>query len=132
MSAHGDHDMGHTVAGWTGSALTIAGSTVLGLAFVAGSPAGVGAGGAILVLAALTTWLLHLSGWGKPTGPRPAGRRDWRTRDTAARQGHPDCLGCRLAGRRPRTGPVLRPQAGPAPAANPRARGSRTARADVG
>ncbi|GGU96756.1 hypothetical protein GCM10010495_03690 [Kitasatospora herbaricolor] len=132
MSAHGDHDMGHTVAGWTGSALTIAGSTVLGLALVAGSPAGLGIGGAILVLAALTTWLLHLAGWGKPTGPRPAGRRDWRARDTAARQGHPDCLGCRLAGRRPRALPVPRPHAGPAPAASPRARGSRTARADVG
>ncbi|MFF1870984.1 HGxxPAAW family protein [Kitasatospora herbaricolor] len=116
MSAHGDHDMGHTVAGWTGSALTIAGTTVMGLAFVAGSPIGVGAGGTVLVLAALTTWLLHLAGWGKPTGPRPAaGRRDWRTRDTAARLGHRDCLGCRLAGRRPPTRLVPRPHGEPSP-----------------
>lgn len=98
MSAHGDHDMGHTVAGWTGTAMATLGSAVLGVALAAGSPVGLWSGGAVVVLAALTTWLLHLAGWGKAGGPRPVGH-DWRTRDTTARRGHPGCLGCRLAGR---------------------------------
>jgi hypothetical protein len=121
MSAHGDHDMGHTIAGWTGSALVISATTVLGTAFVAGSPAGLWLGGALLALAAPTTWLLHLAGLGKATGPRPADARHWRIRDTAARHGHADCLGCRLAGRTP------------APATAPEPRGSRppTASASV-
>ncbi|MCU7822004.1 HGxxPAAW family protein [Kitasatospora sp. DSM 101779] len=99
MSAHGDHDMGHTVAGWTGSLLAVAGTAVAGTAFAAGSTAVLWPGLALLPAAALTTWLLHLAGWGKATGPRPLGRRDWRLRDPAARHGHPGCLGCRLAGR---------------------------------
>ncbi|MFD4522782.1 HGxxPAAW family protein [Streptomyces sp. NPDC058470] len=98
MSAHGDHDMGHTVAGWTGTALATVGSTILGVALATGSPVGLWSGGAVLILAALTTWLLHLAGWGKAGRPRPVGHH-WRTRDTSARQGHPGCLGCRLAGR---------------------------------
>ncbi|MEV7344155.1 HGxxPAAW family protein [Streptomyces sp. NPDC093544] len=98
MSAHGDHDMGHTVAGWTGTAMATVGTTILGVALAAGSPVGLWSGGAVVVLAALTTWLLHLAGWGKAGGPRPFGH-GWRTRDTAARRGHPGCLGCRLAGR---------------------------------
>ncbi|MEY9949978.1 HGxxPAAW family protein [Kitasatospora sp. GAS1066B] len=101
MTAHGGHDMGHTVAGWTGSALVAIGSLVLGVAFAAGSPAGLWLGVAIVASAALASWWLHLAGWGKPSGPRPVDRRDWRLRDTDARDGHPDCLGCRLAGRRP-------------------------------
>ncbi|MFE9767938.1 HGxxPAAW family protein [Streptomyces sp. NPDC005808] len=101
MSAHGDHDMGHTAAGWTGTAMATTGSTILGVALAAGSPAGLWSGGALVILAVLTTWLLHLAGWGKAGGPRPVGRRHWRTRDAAARRGHPGCLGCRLAGRRP-------------------------------
>ncbi|WP_431681487.1 HGxxPAAW family protein [Kitasatospora sp. KL5] len=99
MSAHGDHDMGHTVAGWTGSLLAIAGTAVAGTAFAAGSTGFLRLGLAALPAAALTTWLLHLAGWGKATGPRPHGRRDWRLRDPEARHGHSDCLGCRLAGR---------------------------------
>ncbi|MFF6884901.1 HGxxPAAW family protein [Streptomyces sp. NPDC012421] len=69
------------------------------------------------VTAPVVTWLLHLAGWGKPSGPRPPDQWDWRVRDTTARTGHPDCLGCRLAGRRAPTartpGPVT---AEPAPA----------------
>ncbi|MFB4424278.1 HGxxPAAW family protein [Streptomyces sp. QL37] len=99
MSAHGDHDLGHTVAGWTGTAIGVLGSAVLGLAAVLTSAAVLWLGVAVLALAALTCWALHLAGWGKPGGPRPEGVRDWRTRDTAARHGHPGCLGCRLAGR---------------------------------
>ncbi|MFF1906336.1 HGxxPAAW family protein [Kitasatospora sp. NPDC058218] len=111
MGAHDEHDMGHTVAGWTGAALAIAGSALAGVAFAAGSAAALWGGLAVTGSGALAAWLLHLAGWGKATGPRPDGRRHWRTRDTAARGGHPDCLGCRLAGR---TGTEATPAARPA------------------
>lgn len=55
---------------------------------------------AVIVLAAAITWLLHLAGRGKPSGPRAADQWDWRVKDLRARRGHPDCLGCRMAGRR--------------------------------
>nr|WP_238431946.1 HGxxPAAW family protein [Streptomyces cavernae] len=113
MGAHGDHDMGHTVAGWTGTAVACAGTAVLGAALIAGSAAGLWLGGVIVVLAAVVTWVLHLAGWGKATGPRPPGSRHWRIRDTAALRGHPDCLGCRLAGRPARvSNPAERAQNG--------------------
>ncbi|MER5299361.1 HGxxPAAW family protein [Streptomyces lasiicapitis] len=99
MSMHGDHDLGHTVAGWTGTGTAILGSTVMGVALAADSTGGLVAGGAVVVLAALVTWVLHLTGWGKASGPRPVERQPWRVRDVAARRGHPHCLGCRLAGR---------------------------------
>jgi hypothetical protein len=114
MSAHGEGDLGHTVAGWTGTAIAVAGSAVLGAGLVARSAVALWLGGAVLVLAAAATWLLHLAGWGKPTGPRPPAARDWRVRDTAARDGHHRCLGCRLAGRAPGPGPALTPGPGPA------------------
>lgn len=101
MSAHGHVALGHTVAGWTGTAIALTGLCVLGVAVPAVSVTLAVLGGGILVLAGLTTWGLHLAGWGKPSGPRPEGEWSWRVRDHAARQGHPDCLGCRLAGRRP-------------------------------
>ncbi|MFF7203469.1 HGxxPAAW family protein [Streptomyces sp. NPDC008141] len=124
MSAHGDHDMGHTVAGWTGTAMATAGTAVLGAGLAAGSPWGLGLGGAVIVLAVLTTWLLHLAGWGKPSGPRPPGRRSWRTRDTTVRYGHPGCVGCRLAGRRPDAAPVVAPHVPPAAAGTSLAAGT--------
>ncbi|MFF5639448.1 HGxxPAAW family protein [Streptomyces sp. NPDC012825] len=103
MSAHGDVDLGHTLAGWTGTALAVAGLSVLGASVVAVSLplllSGVGLG----LLAGLTTWVLHLAGWGKPSGPRPREQWPWRARDLGARRGHPDCLGCRMVGRRPAT-----------------------------
>lgn len=117
MSAHGDVDLGHTLAGWTGTALAVVGATVAGVAVCAASPAGVLLGGAVTVVAGVVTWLLHLAGWGKPGGPRPEAEWSWRVRDTAAREGHPDCLGCRMAGRRSRT----RPEAVPAPVTDPAA-----------
>ncbi|WP_327677472.1 HGxxPAAW family protein [Streptomyces sp. NBC_00467] len=127
MSAHGDHDMGHTVAGWTGTALATAGTAVVGAGLAAGSPWGLGLGGAVVVLAALTTWLLHLAGWGKPSGPRPPGRRSWRTRDTTVRNGHPGCVGCRLAGRRPEAAPAVAPHVPPADAGTSLAAGTSVA-----
>ncbi|MFD7032402.1 HGxxPAAW family protein [Streptomyces sp. NPDC059917] len=99
MSAHGDVDLGHTVAGWTGTAVGVFGSTVTGLAVCLGSTPGVWAGLALVLLSLLATWVLHLAGWGKPSGPRPHAQRDWRVRDTAARAGHADCVGCRVAAR---------------------------------
>ncbi|MFB7368931.1 HGxxPAAW family protein [Streptomyces sp. NPDC056222] len=107
MSVHGDHDMGHTVAGWTGTGIATAGCTAMGVAFAARSTMGLALGGAVVALAALTTWFLHLAGWGKATGPRPVDQQHWRVRDTAARRGHPDCLGCRLAGRNPAAIPAV-------------------------
>ncbi|MFD0417764.1 HGxxPAAW family protein [Streptomyces sp. NPDC127108] len=107
MSMHGDHDMGHTVAGWTGTCTAVLGSAVMGVGLAADSTGGLVAGGAVVVLAALLTWVLHLAGWGKPTGPRPVAQQPWRVRDTAARGGHPGCLGCRLAGRKGAAAPVV-------------------------
>ncbi|MFJ1733021.1 HGxxPAAW family protein [Streptomyces sp. NPDC088254] len=100
MSAHENVDLGHTVAGWTGTAVAVAGFCVAGLGVIAVSAALVISGIAVIALAAVITWLLHLAGWGKPSGPRPADQWDWRVKDPGARQGHPDCLGCRMAGRR--------------------------------
>ncbi|MET9793658.1 HGxxPAAW family protein [Streptomyces canus] len=100
MSAHGNGDEGHTVAGWTGMTVALVGFCVAGLGVIAVSAALVISGVAVIALAAVITWLLHLAGWGKPSGPRPADQWDWRVRDVGARQGHPGCLGCRMAGRR--------------------------------
>ncbi|WP_235502450.1 MULTISPECIES: HGxxPAAW family protein [unclassified Kitasatospora] len=93
---HGHHDMGHTVAGWTGSALVFAGFGTAGVAMCAAWLPGVWLGAGLVCAGALASWLLHLAGWGKPSGPRPAEQWDWRVRDTSH---HPDCLGCRLAAR---------------------------------
>ncbi|WP_031013902.1 HGxxPAAW family protein [Streptomyces sp. NRRL F-5727] len=114
MSAHGDVDLGHTLAGWTGTALATLGCAALGAALCLGSARTAAAGAALLVAAALTTWLLHLAGWGKPSGPRPAAQWDWRVRDATARTGHPDCLGCRIAGRRVPARPAALAAAPPA------------------
>ncbi|MFF7951888.1 HGxxPAAW family protein [Streptomyces griseorubiginosus] len=100
MSAHENVDLGHTVAGWTGTAVALLGFSVAGLGVIAVSAALVISGVAVIALAAIITWLLHLTGWGKPSGPRPPDQWDWRVKDLGARQGHPDCLGCHMAGRR--------------------------------
>ncbi|MET7936067.1 HGxxPAAW family protein [Streptomyces sp. NPDC005322] len=93
------HDEGHTVAGWTGFFLATTGATVAGVGVIAWRPA-IWLGIGLVAVAVLATWFLHLAGWGKPPGPRRADRRSMRMRDLTARQGHPHCLGCRLAGRR--------------------------------
>ncbi|MEU0060827.1 HGxxPAAW family protein [Streptomyces sp. NPDC006334] len=93
------YDEGHTIAGWTGVAVTAVGGSVAGVGVCVSSGALVSVGLVIVALAALVTWVLHLTGWGKPPGVRP--REEWgmRVRDPHARDGHPECLGCRLAGR---------------------------------
>ncbi|MFJ5777068.1 HGxxPAAW family protein [Streptomyces sp. NPDC093094] len=119
MFTHDDeHDMGHTLAGWTGVAVASAGSALCGLGVVAVSGPLVLTGTAVLLLALLVTWALHLAGWGKPPGPRPAGQRHWRVKDPIARGGHPGCLGCRLAGRRGHAPALARPTP-PVPSAEP-------------
>ncbi|MFB7173097.1 HGxxPAAW family protein [Streptomyces sp. NPDC056254] len=102
MSAHGHVDLGHTVAGWTGTTLALLGFAGAGAAVCAAWPPGILIGLGTVALAGLVTWALHLAGWGKPSGPRPEAEWDWRVRDTAARTGHADCLGCRAAGPRRR------------------------------
>ncbi|MEU6157900.1 HGxxPAAW family protein [Streptomyces sp. NPDC047130] len=112
---HGGYDLGHTVAGWAGACLALAGFAFSGAAMVAGWPAGFWLGLGVVALAVLLAWALHLAGWGKPGGPRPPVDQPWRTRDRAAAEGHPDCWGCRLAGRGRRRhvelplGPVRQP-----------------------
>ncbi|MEU7554323.1 HGxxPAAW family protein [Streptomyces sp. NPDC044571] len=110
MSAHGDVDLGHTVAGWTGTALAVLGSALAGLALCTAWTPGVWIGLGLVAVAALATWLLHLAGWGKPGGPRPAAERDWRRRDTVARTGHAQCLGCRMSGPRRAAAAAPRPR----------------------
>lgn len=98
MSAH-QYDEGHTVAGWTGFAVAIVGSAVLGLGMIMVSALVLAGGLAIVVASVLVTWALHLTGWGKPPGRRPRAEWGMRVRDSSAREGHPGCVGCRLAGR---------------------------------
>ncbi|WP_406136183.1 HGxxPAAW family protein [Streptomyces sp. NBC_01089] len=98
MSGH-LHDEGHTIAGWTGSAVATAGALVAGVGIIAWRP-GIWVGLAVMVFAALIAWVLHLAGWGKPPGWRAADQWGLTVRDRAVREGHAACLGCRLAGRR--------------------------------
>ncbi|MFD8936639.1 HGxxPAAW family protein [Streptomyces sp. NPDC059578] len=97
MSGH-TYDHGHTLAGWVGVAIASVGGTAVGTGIIAWRP-GIWWGLAVTALAVLVTWALHLAGWGKPPGLRPPSQRGLRVRDRAARGGHPNCLGCRLAGR---------------------------------
>ncbi|MEW2114582.1 HGxxPAAW family protein [Streptomyces sp. NPDC005474] len=93
------YDEGHTVAGWTGTAIATVGSCVLGLGVCMTSVLVVAGGAVVLAAAVLVTWVLHLTGWGKPPGVRPVGDWPMRARDHSARAGHLGCVGCRLAGR---------------------------------
>ncbi|MEU1407556.1 HGxxPAAW family protein [Streptomyces sp. NPDC005728] len=101
------YDEGHTIAGWTGFGIATVGSGVVGLGVCTVSVPALVGGLAIVGVSVLVTWVLHLSGWGKPPGVRPRGQWGMRTRDTRAREGHPGCVSCRLAGRgRPAEHPV--------------------------
>ncbi|MGW1884465.1 HGxxPAAW family protein [Streptomyces sp. NPDC002133] len=119
MSGH--HDEGHTIAGWLGCAVATAGAAATGVGICGWRP-GIWLGLAIMASAVLVTWGLHLAGWGKPPGPRPADQWRLRVRDRAAREGHTGCLGCRLAGRRDvpvRTGTAAEPAVIASPAGSP-------------
>ncbi|WP_405596832.1 MULTISPECIES: HGxxPAAW family protein [unclassified Streptomyces] len=106
------HDEGHTVAGWAGFAVATGGAIITGLG-ICGRRPGIWLGICVLASAALVTWGLHLAGWGKPPGPRAS---DLRGRDRAARNGHADCLGCRMAGQR---GVPAHPAVTPEPTVTP-------------
>ncbi|OQR60776.1 hypothetical protein B6E66_28695 [Streptomyces maremycinicus] len=93
------YDEGHTVAGWTGVGIVTVGTAVVGVGVCAVSGLLLGAGLVIVALGTLVTWGLHLAGWGKPPGVRPRAEWGMRVRDPWARDGHPGCVGCRLAGR---------------------------------
>ncbi|MFF7608306.1 HGxxPAAW family protein [Streptomyces parvulus] len=112
------HDHGHTVAGWTGTGMALAGSVAAGGSMAAAWYPGLALGAGLVALSASTTWVLHLAGWGKPGGPRPPAERDWRVRDRSAAQGHPGCVGCRLAGRGRRTAAPVTATPAVAPAAD--------------
>ncbi|WSP87980.1 hypothetical protein OG332_04750 [Streptomyces sp. NBC_01233] len=75
MSAHGHVDLGHTVAGWTGTVLALPGFAGAGVAVCAAWTPGIWPGLGVVAAAGIVTWLLHLAGWGKPSGPRP--ECDW-------------------------------------------------------
>ncbi|MGW3203673.1 HGxxPAAW family protein [Streptomyces sp. NPDC001135] len=106
------YDEGHTLAGWTGFGIATVGSAVVGLGVCTVSVPALVGGLVIVGVSVLVTWALHLAGWGKPPGVRPRGQWGMRTRDSLARQGHPGCVSCRLAGRgRPAPGGVPVPTA---------------------
>ncbi|MFI1650842.1 HGxxPAAW family protein [Streptomyces avidinii] len=110
MSAHGHVDLGHTVAGWTGTTLALLGFAGAGAAVCAAWTPGIWIGLGVVAVAGIVTWLLHLAGWGKPSGPRPEAGWDWRQRDAGARTGHADCLGCRAGGPRRAVAAASRPR----------------------
>ncbi|MGW6732001.1 HGxxPAAW family protein [Streptomyces sp. NPDC055013] len=93
------YDEGHTVAGWTGTAIATIGSAVVGAGICTVSALLITGGLGITAASVLVTWALHLAGWGKPPGVRPRGQWRMGARDLSARAGHADCWGCRLAGR---------------------------------
>ncbi|MFJ5032099.1 HGxxPAAW family protein [Streptomyces sp. NPDC088560] len=93
------YDEGHTIAGWTGFGVATVGGTVAGLGVCAASLPVAGGGLVVVAVSVAVTWALHLSGWGKPPGVRPRDQWGMRVRDTRAREGHPGCVSCRLAGR---------------------------------
>ncbi|MFJ3654779.1 HGxxPAAW family protein [Streptomyces nigra] len=113
------YDEGHTFAGWIGTAVATVGCSVLGAGICVTSASLLVGGFAVTVASVLVTWVLHLTGWGKPSGIRPRDQWGMRVRDLSAREGHPDCWGCRLAGRGRRTaeapGVVVRASAGAVP-----------------
>ncbi|MFJ8014412.1 HGxxPAAW family protein [Streptomyces sp. NPDC096339] len=110
MSAHGHVDLGHTVAGWTGTALALLGTAGAGICVCTAWAPGIWLGVGLVAVAGIVTWLLHLAGWGKAGGPRPESDWDWRVRDTRAHAGHADCLGCRVSGPRRARASAPRPR----------------------
>ncbi|EST28411.1 HGxxPAAW family protein [Streptomyces roseochromogenus] len=97
------YDEGHTIAGWTGFGIATVGSGVVGLGVCEASLPVVVGGLAVAAVSVVVTWVLHLTGWGKPPGVRPREQWGMRVRDAQVREGHVTCVSCRLAGRERRT-----------------------------
>ncbi|WP_369390410.1 HGxxPAAW family protein [Streptomyces sp. CG1] len=93
------YDEGHTIAGWTGFGIATVGSGVVGLGVCEASLPVVAGGLAVAAVSVVVTWVLHLTGWGKPPGVRPREQWGMRVRDAQAREGHAKCVSCRLVGR---------------------------------
>ena len=72
--------MGHTVAGWTGSIVCIAGFAISGVAMTAASVPFFWIGAGVVALGGFLGRLLHRMGFGKEIGPRPASERGMRRR----------------------------------------------------
>ncbi|MFJ9325237.1 hypothetical protein ACIRPN_05795 [Streptomyces sp. NPDC101230] len=51
------------------------------------------AGAEITLGAGVLTWLLHLAGWGKPSGPRPESEWPWRYGTSPPGRGTPGLPG---------------------------------------
>ncbi|WP_440070511.1 HGxxPAAW family protein [Streptosporangium sp. OZ121] len=84
---HEEHDMGHTVAGWTGSIVCITGFAISGMAMVAASVPFFWVGAGVVALGGALGWLLHRMGLGKEIGPRPASERGMRRRPASSARG---------------------------------------------
>src|SRR5688500_8278222 len=93
---HGDHDLGHTVAGWTGCGVALTGSATIGLSVCGARLPGVWAGARLVAAGGLITWVRQPPGRAKPSRPRPAGQWDWGPRDPMT--AHAGCPACRPAG----------------------------------
>ncbi|MEV4377939.1 HGxxPAAW family protein [Streptosporangium sp. NPDC049644] len=87
---HEEHDMGHTVAGWTGSIVCMTGFAISGLAMVADGVVFFWAGVGVVVLGGALGWLLHRMGFGKEIGPRPVSERGMRRRRVPRTAGRHD------------------------------------------
>ncbi|MEV4525711.1 HGxxPAAW family protein [Streptosporangium sp. NPDC049304] len=77
---HEEHDMGHTVAGWTGSIVCIIGFAISGVAMTAADVLFFWIGAGVVILGGALGWLLHRLGFGKEIGPRPVSERGMRRR----------------------------------------------------
>jgi hypothetical protein len=86
---HEEHDMGHTVAGWTGSIVCITGFAISGVAMTAASVPFFWIGAGVVVLGGALGWLLHQMGLGKEVGPRPVSERGMHWRPAPRTPGAP-------------------------------------------
>ncbi|MGS2646767.1 HGxxPAAW family protein [Streptosporangium sp. LJ11] len=107
---HEEHDMGHTVAGWTGSIVCITGFAISGVAMVSASVLFFWVGAGVVALGGSLGWLLHRMGFGKEIGPRPAAERGMRRRPASSAPGAVEPPGGAAGSRTEPRPPVLSAQ----------------------